>query len=85
MTGLTELEWMKLAIYYASYLYFIAAPFAVWLAVKKAGVVRWLLAGFLVVISRIAYGRFIEPRSGELSSAWLDCRCGFERPLVLMF
>ncbi len=62
MTGLSPAEWIKLAIFYASYLYFPAAPAAVWLAVRSAGLMRWGALGFLVAISCLAYGRFVEPR-----------------------
>lgn len=62
MTGLTALEWIKLAIYYASYFYFIAMPIAVWLIAKQSGKVRWATFAFLIVISCLAYGRFVEPR-----------------------
>ncbi len=62
MDGLTSLEHIKLAIYYASYLYFIAAPFALWIIVRRIGSVRIAAAIFFVMISCLAYGRFVEPR-----------------------
>ncbi len=62
MTGIGPLEWIKLAIYYASYGYFIAAPIALWLCSRRHGALRYLSAAFLTVISLFAYGRFVEPR-----------------------
>ncbi|WP_425409762.1 metallophosphoesterase [Hyphococcus sp.] len=62
MTGLGPLEWIKLAIFYASFLYFIAAPMTVWAMLRRQGPARLLLAGFFVIISLLAYGRFVEPR-----------------------
>jgi len=62
MTGIGPLEWIKLAIYYASYLYIVAAPLALWLIVRRGGAVRYLSAAFLTAISLLAYARFVEPR-----------------------
>ncbi len=62
MTGIGLFEWIKLAIYYASYLYGIAAPLALWLIVRRSGSVRYLWAAFLTAISLLAYARFVEPR-----------------------
>lgn len=62
MTGIGPLEWIKLAIFYASYLYIIAAPFVFWLIVINRGVIRWVAIAFLTGISLLAYGRFVEPR-----------------------
>lgn len=62
MTGIGPLEWIKLAIYYASYLYIIAAPFAFWFIIVNRGVLRQGAIAFLIVITLFAYGRFVEPR-----------------------
>ena len=62
MTALSGLEYIKLGIYYASYLYFLAAPLALWLMVKSSWRLRGALAFFLAIISALAYGRFVEPR-----------------------
>lgn len=62
MTDIGPLEWIKLAIYYVSYLYVVAAPAALWMIFKYRGSARLLSAGFLIVITLIAYGRFVEPR-----------------------
>ncbi len=62
MTGIGPLEWIKLAIYHASYLYVVAASFALWLIVRCGGAVRYLSAAFLTAISLLAYARFVEPR-----------------------
>ncbi len=56
------MEWIKLAIYYASYLYFIAAPLVLWLVVRRRGVARYAWAGVATVITLLAYARFVEPR-----------------------
>ncbi|MEO1242817.1 MAG: metallophosphoesterase [Pseudomonadota bacterium] len=62
MDGLSALEHIKLAIYYASYLYFLAAPFALRLVMRRTGPVRIFTATFFVIITCLAYGRFVEPR-----------------------
>ncbi len=62
MTGAGPLEILKLAIYYASYLYFIAAPLALWLVLRRRGLARYAWAGFATVITLLAYARFVEPR-----------------------
>lgn len=62
MTDLGGLEYFKLGINFASYLYFPAAPALVWLAAKRTGLLRWAALAFLTVISLFAYGRFVEPR-----------------------
>jgi len=80
MTGAGPLEILKLAIYYASYLYFIAAPLALWLVVRRRGVARYAWAGFATVITLLAYARFVEPRillTAEHEVALNRC---FERP-----
>jgi uncharacterized protein len=80
MTGAGPLEILKLAIYYASYLYFIAAPLALWLVVRRRGRARYAWAGFAIVVTLLAYGRFVEPRillTAEHEVALNRC---FERP-----
>lgn len=62
MSELGGLEFFKLGIYFASYLYFPAAPALVWVAASRAGAWRWAALVFLGVISLFAYGRFVEPR-----------------------
>jgi uncharacterized protein len=62
VTGAGPLEILKLAIYYASYLYFIAAPLALWLVVRRRGLAHYAWAGFATVITLLAYARFVEPR-----------------------
>lgn len=62
MTGVTELEWLKLAIYYVSYAYFVAAPALLWLMVRRTGIARLVALVVLGVLSCLAYGRFVEPR-----------------------
>lgn len=61
MTEIGLLQYVSLAIFYASYLYFIAAPVALWIAVKNKGTRRFTVAFFLV-ITVFAYSRFVEPR-----------------------
>ena len=62
MIDIGPLEWIKLAIFYASYLYIVAAPVTFWLIVINRGVMRWGAIAFLAGISLLAYGRFVEPR-----------------------
>lgn len=49
-------------VYYASYLYVIAAPVALWLAIKNSGALRWFAVIMLASMTILAYARFIEPR-----------------------
>ena len=44
-----------------SYLYFVAAPVALWIAVKKSGARRNAIV-FLLIATVFAYARFVEPR-----------------------
>ncbi|NOX95949.1 MAG: hypothetical protein GXP04_12895 [Alphaproteobacteria bacterium] len=62
MTDIGPLEILKLAIYYASYLYFVAAPIFAWLIIKLNGATRYAMVAALTVITCLAYARFIEPR-----------------------
>lgn len=76
MDGLTSLEHIKLAIYYVSYLYIVAAPFALWVMVRRTGRARVFAATFFAIITCLAYGRFIEPRillTNEYEIALLGC------------
>lgn len=62
MSDLGPLEYLKLAIFYASYLYFPAAAYLVWIARKRHGAKRALTALALAPLTLLAYARFIEPR-----------------------
>ena len=62
MTGLGVFEYVKLAIFYASWLYVPVAPVCVWLILKRKGAFRVGAALFLFCISCLAYARFVEPR-----------------------
>ncbi len=62
MTEIGLLQIFSLAIYHASYLYFIAAPLALWLIVRHSGARRYVLAVFFLAITILAYARFVEPR-----------------------
>ncbi len=62
MAALGTLEFLKLSIYFASYLYFIAAPFAIWIGWRSSGAVRIGSFVFFLAITILAYARFIEPR-----------------------
>lgn len=62
MTDLGALEYLKLAIYYASYLYVVAAPLLAWFALKHRGAGRLVAAGLLLAVTCLAYARFVEPR-----------------------
>ena len=61
MTGIGALQFLSLAIFYASYLYFIAAPIALWIAFKNKRA-RFFAIGFFVFATVFAYSRFVEPR-----------------------
>ncbi len=62
MTELGSLEYIKLAIFYVSYLYFPAAFACLWLIARKRKGLRFSAALFLGVASCLAYARFVEPR-----------------------
>jgi len=62
VTGIGALEILKLGVYYASYLYFIAAPLLLWLLLRRRGRIRLFVGAFLAVITILAYARFVEPR-----------------------
>jgi uncharacterized protein len=62
MTEGGALEAFKLAIYWASYLYFPAAALLVWLITKRRGPARVIAALILMPLTVLAYARFIEPR-----------------------
>ncbi|MEZ5892940.1 MAG: metallophosphoesterase [Parvularculaceae bacterium] len=62
MISLGPLEYLKLAVYYASYLYVVAAPLCLWLMARRRGRLRAAAAAFFVAITCLAYGRFVEPR-----------------------
>ena len=62
MTGLGGLEFVKLAIYFASYLYFPAAIILVVLLLRMRGRVRLACGLAFVGLTVLAYARFIEPR-----------------------
>lgn len=62
MIELSALEYLKLVIYYASYLYFPAAIVLIVMLVKGA-LVRRAISGLLLAgLSVLAYARFVEPR-----------------------
>jgi hypothetical protein len=62
MTGTGPLETLKLAIYYASYLYFPAALLFGALIARRRNAKRILAALALALLSIPAYARFVEPR-----------------------
>jgi hypothetical protein len=72
MTDLGPLEAIKLAIFYASYLYFPAALFLGVVIARRQGVKRVLAALALAGLSVPAYARFVEPRI--LTTAEQDVR-----------
>jgi len=55
-------EYLKVAIYWASYLYFPAAIALLWAIAKRRGRLRLAAALFLAPLTVLAYARFIEPR-----------------------
>lgn len=56
------LEHLKLAIYWASYLYFPAAIVLGWAIAKRRGRLRLAAAFLLAPLTILAYARFVEPR-----------------------
>ncbi|MHA7872106.1 MAG: metallophosphoesterase [Hyphococcus sp.] len=62
MTTPGPFEIAKVAINYASYLYFLAAPPAVWIAVERKGFARIAAATLFLGLTLLAYARFVEPR-----------------------
>lgn len=62
MVDLGWRDFLKLAIYYGSYFYILAAPLLVWLSIRQRGVMRAAAAAILVLLTLLAYGRFVEPR-----------------------
>ncbi len=75
MIDIGLLQYFSLAIFYASYLYFIAAPVALWIAVKNRGARRYAVA-FFMVITVFAYSRFVEPKillTAEHDAELVDC------------
>lgn len=62
MTVPSPLEFIRLAIFYGSHIYFPAAIFLLWLTVRARRFLRVGAATVFIAITLIAYGRFIEPR-----------------------
>lgn len=62
MTEGGAFETFKLAVYWASYLYFPAAAALLWLIVRRRRLARTMAALALAALSVLAYARFIEPR-----------------------
>lgn len=62
MIGLGGYEYLKLAVYYTSYLYFPAVILLTFLILKSRGW-RSILAMFILIgLTVLAYARFVEPR-----------------------
>ncbi|MEQ8936012.1 MAG: metallophosphoesterase [Amphiplicatus sp.] len=62
VTGLSGVEYLKLAIFYASWLYFAAAAFLIWAMLTRSVPTRIVAAVSLAPLTILAYARFIEPR-----------------------
>jgi len=62
MIGAGVLEFIKLAIFYASWLYFPGAFWLVWVITKRNGLARSIAVLSLLLITVLAYARFVEPR-----------------------
>lgn len=62
MSDLGLVEYVKLAIFYASYLYFPAAAFLVWAIARRRGLERIAAAIIIAALTLAAYARFVEPR-----------------------
>ena len=56
------LEYLKVAIYWASYLYFPVAALLGWAIWRRRGVMRVVAALTLAPLTVLAYARFVEPR-----------------------
>jgi hypothetical protein len=61
MSGLSSLEFLKLAIFYASWLYFPAAAILAAVILRAPARMRALAAAALLALSVLAYARFVEP------------------------
>lgn len=62
MSDLGPLESFKLAIFYASFLYFPAAAYLAWTLRKRRGAKRLSAVFAFLFLTMLAYARFIEPR-----------------------
>ena len=62
VANLGPLEIIKLAIFYAGYLYFPAAFFLAFLIARRKMATKIIAAFALLILSTLAYARFIEPR-----------------------
>jgi hypothetical protein len=62
MSDFSPLEFLKLAIFYASYLFLPAAAFLVWVARKRSHPSKIVAAILFVPLALFGYARFIEPR-----------------------
>ncbi|MEQ8177329.1 MAG: metallophosphoesterase [Amphiplicatus sp.] len=59
---MTGLEYLKLVIFYASWLYFPAAGFLLWAMLTRSVPTRIVAALLFAPLTVLAYARFIEPR-----------------------
>jgi len=77
MSDYSTLEYLKLAIYYASYLYIPSASLLMWAGLKSKGYRQATIFVVLAVLTVFAYARFVEPRILVVSNhdIMLD-RCG---------
>ena len=62
MNDLGPLEFLKLAIFYASWLYFPAAAYLALIVATRRGAKRALAALAFAPLTLLAYARFVEPR-----------------------
>lgn len=58
----TDLNWLKLAIFWLSYLYFPATVLIAWIMFRVRFLPRALFVFFWLGITGLAYARFIEPQ-----------------------
>lgn len=62
MGGYGASEFVKLAIFYAGYLYFPAAAFLFWTIFRRSFPSKIVATIILLLLSILAYARFVEPR-----------------------
>ena len=88
MLDYTSTKYLLLAVYYASYLYFLAAPFLIWRAIVSRGFWRLLSIMVLLGLTLLAYARFVEPRillTGRHEIALQRCVAGGAEARIAVF
>lgn len=74
MIELPWLHYLKLPIFYASWLYFPAAAFLVWAIAMRSRRTKILAAALFATLTILAYARFVEPRLLFVSAHEIDLK-----------